>query len=208
LTISREYARVLNGEIGLHSSVGVGSTFSLYLPLGLTEVHAAPLPVAAPALSPARVDAPAPVEPAEPPVRKAAALAPIETASLRGRKILVVEDDVRNLYAAVALLERYNVTVVGAADAEEAYAKLRANPDIDLILMDIMLPDVDGYQATREIRTMPGLARIPIIALSAKASESDHDLALAAGCNDFIVKPADTNELAAAIVHQLELARR
>src|SRR5262245_19818903 len=93
--------------------------------------------------------------------------APEEVHRLAGRKILVVEDDVRNLYAILNVLERNKARVIAASSAQEAYSRLRENPDTAIVLMDIMMPEVDGYQATREIHAMPELASLPVIALTA-----------------------------------------
>jgi signal transduction histidine kinase/ActR/RegA family two-component response regulator len=185
LAICREYARLLEGEIAVQSTQGSGSTFTLYLPLREQDLHAgAP---AAPAV---------PAAPVEPP-------SPEDMRALSGRKVLIVEDDARNLYAETSVLERRGVSVVAAANAHDAYAKLEQHPDIDVVLMDIMMPEVDGYEATREIRRMPERATLPIIALTAKASKSDRARAIAAGANDFLVKPADTHELVTTIIRNL-----
>jgi HAMP domain-containing protein/signal transduction histidine kinase/CheY-like chemotaxis protein len=210
LAISRQYAHLLDGEISLESVPGVGSTFTLYLPLGRSELQQ--LPPARLSVEPApATPAPEAPEPAvtqlllhAPPSRPdPTPLTPNDVTALANRKILIVEDDARNMYASVALLERYRMRVFAAASATEAFDKLRDHPDIDLVLMDIMLPDIDGYEATRQIRAMPAFSTLPIIALSAKVSEADKSLALAAGCNEFVVKPADTQLLAATLIRQL-----
>jgi signal transduction histidine kinase/ActR/RegA family two-component response regulator len=188
LTLSREYARVLGGDITLQSTPGVGSTFTLRLPLG-----------------PSRVSPAAPIEVSEPPARAPVppAVAPDESRALAGKTVLVVEDDARNLYATTALLERYEMKVIPASTAREAFDALRKHPDTDIVLMDLVMPEVDGYQATREIRAMKELANLPIIAFSAKASESDRTEALAAGCDDFLVKPAEARQLLSAMIRHL-----
>ena len=118
-----------------------------------------------------------------------------------------MEDDARNLYSVTSLLERFKVHVIPANSAREAFARLREHPDTDLVLMDIMMPEMDGYQATREIRGMKEFTGLPIIALTAKASESDRAQCMAAGCTDYVVKPADTRQLAAVIVRNLRASQ-
>jgi len=189
LTISREYARVLGGDISLESTEGVGSTFTLYLPLHPDDSVA---------------QLPPPVEAAERVVAPSTTRsAGDDTSVLTGKKILVVEDDARNLYAVAALLERFGVTVVPASNAREAYGALGEHRDVALVLMDIMMPEIDGYEATRHIRSMTEFATLPIVALTAKASESDRRQVLAAGADDYVVKPAETRQLVSVIVRQL-----
>ncbi|MFI5290147.1 MAG: response regulator, partial [Polyangia bacterium] len=201
LTISREYARLLGGELTVQSQRGVGSTFTLYLPL-LEPAPAQALEPAqlAPPLTPA---APTTVPPRESAPLTPAPLTPAEVEALAGKKILIVEDDARNLYATTALLENYGVTVLPASNAREAFAALAEHSDTDLVLMDIMMPEVDGYQAARQIRATPGIEKLPIIALTAKASGADREQCLAAGCNDVVIKPAQTRQLVAAMVRLL-----
>src|SRR5262249_35711449 len=141
LTISREYARILGGEIAAQSTQNVGSTFTLYLPARVEEVQ---LPTDAVAPSAAEGSAPTSEK----------SITREETPALAGKRILVVEDDARNLYAVTSLLERLGVQVIPANSARDAFARLREHPDIDLVLMDIMMPETDGYQATRKIRAM------------------------------------------------------
>jgi CheY-like chemotaxis protein/CHASE3 domain sensor protein len=111
------------------------------------------------------------------------------------RKILVVEDDVRNVFALTSLLEPRGAKIVIARNGLEGLAALAKNPDIDLVLMDIMMPEMDGLQATREIRKDPRHAKLPIIALTAKAMRDDQERCLAAGANDYLSKPMDVETL-------------
>ncbi len=112
-----------------------------------------------------------------------------------GRKILVVDDDIRNIFALTAALEQKSANVVVARNGKEALAKLEEDPRIDLVLMDIMMPEMDGFQATREIRKQKRFARLPIIAVTAKATKNDQARCMEAGVNDYLAKPIDLHQL-------------
>ena len=116
-----------------------------------------------------------------------------------GRRILVVEDDVRNIYALSRVFEPSGAQIDIARNGREALEALeRADATgaaVDLVLMDIMMPEMDGLTAMREIRARPGWQRIPIIALTAKAMKDDREECLAAGANDYIAKPLDLEKL-------------
>jgi CheY-like chemotaxis protein len=114
--------------------------------------------------------------------------------SLRGRKILLVDDDPRNAFALTNALELYGLTVVRACDGRKAIGQLAAG-DIDLVLMDVMMPQLDGHQTMREIRQMPQFAHLPVIAVTARAMHGDRDKSLAAGASDYVTKPVDIEEL-------------
>jgi CheY-like chemotaxis protein len=114
---------------------------------------------------------------------------------LTGRKVLMIDDDARNLFAVTSLLERAGMSVVSASTAQEGLSVLKENPSVEAVLMDIMLPGMDGYQATREIRSDAAFERLPIIALTAKAMPGDREKCLEAGCTDFVPKPVDTDQL-------------
>ncbi|HSK04507.1 MAG TPA: response regulator, partial [Kofleriaceae bacterium] len=116
-------------------------------------------------------------------------------AVFEGRRILIVEDDVRNVFALTAVLEPKGARVEIARNGREALDHLAANPDVDLVLMDIMMPEMDGLEATRELRKDPRFARLPIIALTAKAMIDDREKCLDAGANDYIAKPLDVDKL-------------
>jgi signal transduction histidine kinase/CheY-like chemotaxis protein/CHASE3 domain sensor protein len=120
--------------------------------------------------------------------------------ALEGRTILVVEDDVRNVFALSSILEPTGIRVEIARNGREALQALEragtgGSPAVDLVLMDIMMPEMDGYTAMREIRAQPGWRRLPIIALTAKAMKDDQERCLAAGANDYIAKPLDVEKL-------------
>jgi len=108
----------------------------------------------------------------------------------------VVEDDVRNVFALTSILEPTGIAVDIARNGREALEVLdREDSAVDLVLMDIMMPEMDGYTAMREIRSRAHLRRLPIIALTAKAMKDDQEKCLAAGANDYIAKPLDVEKL-------------
>ncbi|MCY1007090.1 response regulator [Nannocystis pusilla] len=116
-------------------------------------------------------------------------------AVFEGRRVLVVEDDVRNVFALTSVLEPRGAKVEIARNGKEALQHLKLKPGVDLILMDLMMPEMDGLTATRAIRADPATAKIPIIALTAKAMADDRASCLAAGANDYIAKPLDVDKL-------------
>lgn len=115
--------------------------------------------------------------------------------AFEGRTILVVEDDVRNVFALTGLLEPRGAKIEIARNGREAVERLARAPRPDLVLMDIMMPEMDGFAAMRAIRERPELQELPIIALTAKAMRDDHDRCLAAGANDYVAKPIDVDKL-------------
>jgi CheY-like chemotaxis protein/signal transduction histidine kinase/CHASE3 domain sensor protein len=116
---------------------------------------------------------------------------------VKGKKVLIVDDDMRNIFALSSALQGYDMNVEIAGDGEEAIAKLEEIADIDIVLMDIMMPKMDGYEATRYIRKQSKWARLPVIALTAKAMKDDRDKCIEAGANDYITKPVDMDRLIA-----------
>jgi CheY-like chemotaxis protein/signal transduction histidine kinase len=113
----------------------------------------------------------------------------------KGKRVLIADDDVRNVFALASVLERQGMEVQFAEDGNEAIATLRADPKIDLVLMDIMMPELDGYEATRRIREEERFAKLPIISLTAKAMKGDREKSIASGASDYITKPVDTDQL-------------
>ncbi len=114
---------------------------------------------------------------------------------LRGRKVLVVDDDVRNIFALTTLLENNELVVVNATNGRQAIELLQQQADIAVVLMDIMMPEMDGYQTMREIRKEQQFEALPIFALTAKAMKGDRDKCLAAGASDYVAKPVNAHEL-------------
>ena len=118
---------------------------------------------------------------------------------LRGKHVLVIDDDARNVFAITSTLELHDVVVTRASDGRQGIEVLRAYPDTDLILMDIMMPGMDGYATMTAIRQMPEFGSLPIIAVTARAMPSDREKSLAAGANDYVTKPVDTDDLIACM---------
>jgi CheY-like chemotaxis protein len=115
--------------------------------------------------------------------------------AFEGRRILVVDDDVRNIFALTSALEQKGAEVTVARNGQEALDRLAANEDVDLVLMDLMMPVMDGFTAMREIRRQPRWQRLPIIAVTAKAMKEDQQKCLAAGANDYLAKPIELERL-------------
>jgi signal transduction histidine kinase/CheY-like chemotaxis protein len=125
--------------------------------------------------------------------------APGDHPSLRGKHALVIDDDARNVFAISSTLELHDLRVTHASDGRRGIEALRAAPDTDLILMDVMMPGMDGYATMTAIRQMPQFGRLPIIAVTARAMPGDREKSLAAGANDYVTKPVDTEELLACM---------
>ncbi|HEX2835637.1 MAG TPA: HAMP domain-containing protein [Thermoanaerobaculia bacterium] len=114
---------------------------------------------------------------------------------LAGKKALIVDDDMRNIYALTSLLERHKMKVLYAESGAEGIDMLRQNTDIDVVLMDVMMPEMDGYEAMRRIRSMDEYKNLPMIALTAKAMKGDREKCMEAGASDYITKPIDAQQL-------------
>jgi CheY-like chemotaxis protein len=119
--------------------------------------------------------------------------------ALAGRKVLVVDDDVRNIFALSSVLERRGMTVLSAGTGREAIDTIETTPDLAIVLMDIMMPEMDGYETMQVIRQNPALRRLPIIALTAKAMKGDRERCLEAGASEYLAKPVNTEQLLSAL---------
>jgi CheY-like chemotaxis protein len=115
--------------------------------------------------------------------------------ALANRKVLVVDDDVRNIFAVSSVLERRGMTVLSAGTGREAIETIASTPDLAIVLMDIMMPEMDGYETMQVIRQNPELRRLPIIALTAKAMKGDRERCLEAGASEYLAKPVNTEQL-------------
>jgi CheY-like chemotaxis protein len=161
--------------------LGKGSTFTVYLPMRAEEQAAA-------ALRGTSSDAPS-GKGRNTVARQELALT---SAAEDGKgTILLADDDPRNRYALTAVLEAEGYAVVSAANGEAALEALERQPDIDCALVDIMMPGMDGYETTRRIRAQPRFARLPVVAVTAKAMASDLQKCMEAGCSDYLSKPVD-----------------
>ncbi len=114
---------------------------------------------------------------------------------LKEKKILIVDDDIRNIFAMTSLLERYEMRILSAETGKIALDQLQAHPDVDAVLMDIMMPDMDGYDTMRAIRKFVRFRTLPMVAVTAKAMKGDREKCIDAGASDYIAKPVDSAEL-------------
>jgi CheY-like chemotaxis protein len=118
---------------------------------------------------------------------------------LVGQTVLLVDDDARNIFALSSVLERRGMNVLTATTGKEAIELVESNPDVAIVLMDIMMPEMDGYETTALIRQNPSFRRLPIIALTAKAMKGDREKCLEAGASDYLAKPVNTDQLLSAL---------
>ncbi|MGN6313548.1 MAG: HAMP domain-containing protein, partial [Rhodanobacteraceae bacterium] len=180
--------QVISGADRLASAVDLGA-------FGVTEKPATPEQLAEVFARLARhiSRSPAPRPPAE------AATGPRPVPELAGARILIVDDDIRNIYSLTSALESHGVGVLHAEGGREGIAILERTPDIDIALIDIMMPEMDGYETMQQIRGRPALAGVPLIAVTAKAMKGDRQKCLDAGASDYIAKPVDIELLLALL---------
>ena len=185
LTISREISRLLGGEIHLRSIEGEGSEFTLYMPQIYVgqEIEDEGSQGQVATLGDA-VD-----------MESEGDFESNDAIMFSGQKVLVVDDDVRNIFAISSVLENHKLNVLFAESGGAAIEILEENADIGVVLMDIMMPDMDGYETTQAIRRLERYKGLPIIALTAKAMKGDREKSLEAGLSDYITKPVDTTAL-------------
>ena len=204
LAICRELATQLGGRLTAESVPGEGSTFTLFLPAGVPagDEPAQLVPPNGEARAAAGAGGSGDTRPAGVLPGSAAAQrnrrleAPRGAhASLRGKRVLIVDDDLRNAFAITSILELYGMTVLHAPDGRTGIEMLRGTQGIDIVLMDVMMPEQDGYATTGAIRKIPELGGLPVIAVTARAMQGDRDKSLAAGATDYVTKPVDTEEL-------------
>jgi signal transduction histidine kinase/HAMP domain-containing protein/ActR/RegA family two-component response regulator len=187
LTISREIARLLGGMIEVESLPGVGSHFTLYLPQKYTGSEGL---VQDPMTEPIAPVIPLPLG-----------------ADFTGKKVLVVDDDVRNVFALTSVLKMRGMNVIYAENGKQGIKVLQENMDTDLVLMDTMMPEMDGLEAIQKIRQLPDFEALPIISLTAKAMKGDREKCLEAGASDYVTKPVDEDHLLSVMYIWLQKAK-
>jgi Signal transduction histidine kinase len=190
LSISLNIAHLLGGDIFVSSVVGQGSVFTLVLPGSKKSAEDRPEAV----VVYEEVAAATALQPIEEPQPQRADDEP-DDALWAGKKVLIVDDDMRNVYATTIALESRKMNVLFAENGISCLKLLKEHPDVDLVLMDIMLPELDGYETMRSLRQTPGFESLPVIALTAKAMKDDREKCLRAGASDYISKPVKLEQL-------------
>ena len=201
LSIVKELAERLGGSIRVESVFEQGSTFRLVLPISGPPMDSAfedsipPVtPIPLPPLSISRTGSgPRPRSMSRPSIT--AEMPTIIEPSLDGKTVLIVDDDMRNVYSLAGALRAKHLRVLTASDGIEALDELAKHPETDAVLIDVMMPRMDGHEATRRIREMPQFADLPIIALTAKTMPGEREKCLDAGANEYVPKPVDVAQL-------------
>jgi CheY-like chemotaxis protein len=189
LSISRQLTQLLGGELHVTSEPGVGSTFTLYLAVNNANDVVPPAALPAPRL----------IEPSSPEDLET-------TVAIRfhGEKVLIVDDDLRNVFALTAMLEQHGLDIVYADNGVAGVRALEQYKDIALVLMDVMMPELDGNATISAIREMSSHADLPVIAVTAKAMPEDRERTLAAGADDYVTKPVNNDLLLRLIANYLD----
>ncbi|UPT66344.1 MAG: ATP-binding protein [Sphingobacteriales bacterium JAD_PAG50586_3] len=208
LSISKELSNLLGGFMTLDSTVGKGSTFRLFIPLHVEQLPLSVKPVQT-AFSPAPLGGQDTKGTMVPAVVKTEADSVLEnsTLNLAAYKILVVDDDMRNIFSLTSILDDYKPQVVIANNGQEALDRLQEHTDIDIVLMDIMMPVMDGYEAMKRIRKDLKLTDLPIISVTANAMVGDDEICKRAGASDYLPKPVSKKVLIECIAKWLNLNR-
>lgn len=193
LSICHEFTRLLGGCIVLESRLNEGSTFTLYVPS--MQNRGKELLATAQKEAAATVSLSVPAQPTYEINPSLPESTSIDCSLFAGKKVLLVEDDARNVYSLVKALEQKAFVVKVASNGKQCLEILQEESDFDLVLMDIMMPVMDGYETMRIIRQDPVMKDTPVIALTAKAMKSDRDKCLEAGASDYISKPLNMDQL-------------
>jgi CheY-like chemotaxis protein len=198
---------MLGGVITVTSEVGTGSAFTLFLPHELPNVdgQGPPRRIREPL---AIMDSPSPD--GHGPILRSHAGPPrldSKPIDLTGVTVLIVDDDVRNVFALTSALELHGLTVLYADNGSDGIHLLTDHPEVDIVLMDAMMPELDGNATTKLIRELPGGAELPVVFLTAKAMPGDRESSLAAGASDYVTKPVDKELLLSVMASWISRSR-
>ncbi|MGI5912769.1 MAG: response regulator [Syntrophomonadaceae bacterium] len=203
LSICKQLTSLLGGFIEVDSVEGQGSKFTIYLPEYEIERE-----ILNDNINNLLMDVGKKAETTDQAIQddsfnynieKFQSVSNIKDEQLNGRKVLLVDDDMRNIFAITAVLEKLDMDVKFAENGQQAIEKLQQNPDTELVLMDMMMPEIDGYDAIKAIRNMEQFSELPIIAVTAKAMKDDREKCLQAGASDYISKPIEIEQLISLI---------